>query len=154
MAGDNQESLKTDPDESLQRSLKAGPEQLVYAGILEKGMFFGLLILLITFGIYVFGVIDPYLPHAEVPRYWSLSVSDYLHHTNIPAGWAWINLVGYGDFLNFVGIAILAGVSIICYISIVPLLWKNDDKIYAILAVAEVIVLTVAASGILGSAGH
>jgi hypothetical protein len=137
-----------------QQSLRAGPEQLLYASILEKGMFFGLLILVITYAIYVLGIVSPYLPHADVPRYWSLSVSDYLHHTNIPAGWGWINMVAYGDFLNFVGIAILAGVSIICFLSIVPLLWKNGDKIYALLAITEVIILTVAASGILGSGGH
>ena len=46
-------------------------------------------------------------------------------------------------------IAILAGVSIICFLSIVPLLWKNGDRIYALLAITEVIILTVAASGIL-----
>ncbi|MFC1834230.1 DUF1634 domain-containing protein [Thermodesulfobacteriota bacterium] len=137
-----------------QRSLRAGPEQLLYASILEKGMYFGLLILLITYAIYVSGVVTPYLPHAEVPLYWSLNVSDYLHQANISPGWAWVRMVGYGDFLNFIGIAILAGVSIVCYASIVPLLWKNGDKVYAVLAVTEIIILTIAASGILGSAGH
>jgi hypothetical protein len=63
-------------------------------------------------------------------------------------------MVGYGDFLNFIGIAILSGVSIICFLSIVPLLWKTRDRIYAVLAITEVIILTVAASGILGSGGH
>ena len=136
------------------QSLRAGPEQLLYANILEKGMFFGLLILLITYAVYVFGIVSPYLPHAEVPRYWSLSVSDYLHHAEIQAGWAWINMVGHSDFLNFIGIAMLAGVSIVCFLSIVPLLWKNGDRVYAVLAITEVIILTVAASGILGSGGH
>jgi hypothetical protein len=154
MAEDQQESMNVNSDESLQRSLKAGPEQLLYASILEKGMFFGLLILLITYIIYVTGVMKPYLPHAEVPQYWGLSVTDYLHKADIPAGWAWISMVGYGDFLNFVGIVILAGVSIICFLSIVPTLWKNGDRVYAVLAVTEVIILTVAASGILGTGGH
>ena len=117
-------------------------------------MYFGLLILLITYAIYVVGILSPYLPHADVPKYWSLSVNEYLHQTNIQPGWARINMLAYGDFLNFVGIAILAGVSIICFLSIVPLLWKNGDKVYAVLAITEVIILTVAASGILGTGGH
>ena len=137
-----------------QQSLQAGPEQLLYARILEKGMYIGLLILLITYAIYVLGIMSPYLPHSEVPRYWGLSVSDYLHHAKIEPGWAWLHMVGYGDFLNFVGIAILSGVSIICFLAIVPLLWKTRDRIYAVLAVTEVIILAVAASGILGSGGH
>jgi hypothetical protein len=137
-----------------QQSLKAGPEQLLYARILEKGMIIGLLILLITYAIYVLGIMTPYLPLSEVPRYWGLSVNEYLHQTNIQPGWAWVHMLGYGDFLNFVGIAILSGVTIICFLSVVPLLWKSGDKVFAVLAVTEVIILTVAASGILGSGGH
>lgn len=60
---------------------------------------------------------------------------------------------GYGDFINFIGVAILGGVTIICYASIVPTLLKNNDKVYAILAVLEVIILSAAASGIL-AVGH
>jgi hypothetical protein len=50
-------------------------------------------------------------------------------------------------------VAILAGVTIICYAAIVPTLLKNNDKVYAILAVLEVIILSAAASGIL-AVGH
>ena len=63
-------------------------------------------------------------------------------------------MLGYGDFLNFIGIALLAGVTICCFLVIVPLLWKNNDKIYAVLSVLEAVILGVAASGILGTGGH
>lgn len=135
-------------------SVQAGPEQLLYASILEKGMFLGLLILLVTYGIYLVGVPGPYLAHAHVPEIWGMSVTDYLHTTKIEAGWAWVGMVGYSDFLNFIGIAMLAAVSIACFISIVPLLVRNGDRLYAVLAVLEVIILCVAASGILGAGGH
>jgi len=138
----------------LGQSLEAGPEQLLYARILEKGMFFGLLVLLITYLVYVLGVMSPYLPVQDVPSYWSLSVQDYLHKTNIEPGWAWIGMVAYADFLNFVGIVILSAVSIVCFLAIVPLLLRNGDKTYAVLAITEVIILCVAASGILGTGGH
>jgi hypothetical protein len=136
------------------QSLKAGPEQLLYASILEKGMYVGLLILLITYAIYVLGIVSPYLPHSEVPRYWSFPVSEYLHQTKIHAGWAWVGMLKYGDFLNFVGIAILAAVSIMCFLAIVPTLLRNNDTVYAVLAIVEAIILIVAASGILGAGGH
>ena len=135
-------------------SIEATPEQLLYAKILERGMYLGLLILLITFGLYAFGVMDPYIPLDKISKYWSMNVNDYLHHANIKAGWAWVGMIKYGDFVNFIGIAILAGVTILCYAAIVPTLLKNKDTVYAIIAILEVIVLTVAASGILGAGGH
>jgi len=141
-------------DEKASASLQATPEQILYAKILEGGMYFGLLILFITFGLYAFGVMDPYIPLDKISDYWSMNVNDYLHHANIKAGWAWAGMLGYGDFVNFIGIAILAGVTILCYAAIIPTLLKSKDRVYAVLAILEVIVLSVAASGILGAGGH
>ena len=139
---------------SQDQKLGPSPEQVLYANILNKGMLFGLVVLLITFALYVFGIVSPYVPLDKLSNYWSLGVEDYLHELDIPTGWVWLGMLGYSDFLNFIGIAFLAGVSIICYIAIVPTLWRNDDKIYAVLAILEVIVLTAAAAGIFGSGGH
>jgi len=141
-------------DQKQHDLLKATPEQILYAKILERGMFIGLLILFITFGLYAFGVMDPYIPLDKISNYWSMNVNDYLHHANIKAGWAWVGMLKYGDFVNFIGIAILAGVTILCYAAIVPTLLKSNDKVYAALAILEVIILSVAASGILGVGGH
>ena len=141
-------------DEKLRAALRASPEQILYARILEKGMYIGLLILLITFGLYAFGVMNPYIPLDKISEYWTMNVNDYLHHANIKPGWAWTGMLEYGDFINFIGIAMLAGVTILCYAAIVPTLWKNKDKVYAVLAILEVIILTVAASGILDAGGH
>lgn len=135
-------------------SLEATPEQLLYAKILERGMYLGLLILLITFGLYAFGIMDPYIPLDKISDYWHMNVNDYLEHAKIQDGWSWVGMIKYGDFVNFIGIAILAGVTILCYAAVVPTLLKNKDTVYAIIAILEVIVLTVAASGILGAGGH
>ena len=140
-------------DEKTNTLLKASPEQLLYAKILEWGMFSGLLILFITFGLYAFGILDPYIPLDKISEYWSYNVNDYLKHAEIKPGWAWLGMLKYGDFVNFIGIAILAGVTILCYAAIVPTLLKNNDKVYAIMAVIEVIILSAAASGIL-AVGH
>ncbi len=139
---------------SQDQKIGPSPEQILYANILNKGMLIGLVVLLITFAIYVFGIMTPYVPLDKLSNYWAMGVNDYLHELNIPTGWGWLAMLGYSDFLNFIGIAFLAGVSIICYIAIIPTLWNNDDKIYAVIAVLEVIVLTAAASGIFGSGGH
>ena len=136
-------------------------EQLLYARVLEIGMYIGLVILFITFGVYVSGVMAPAVPLDQVSSYWHLGVSEYLevvnqnhlHLEHPPTGWAWLTMLGKGDFLNFIGIAILGGVTIICYLAIIPTLLRKKDKAYVAMAFLEVIVLTLAASGIL-AVGH
>jgi hypothetical protein len=140
-------------EEKTNALLRATPEQILYAKILELGMYFGLLILFITFGLYAFGILDPYIPLDKISKYWSFNVHDYLEHAGITAGWSWLGMLKYGDFINFIGVAILAGVTIICYAAIVPTLLKSKDIVYAIIAVLEVIILSAAASGIL-AVGH
>jgi hypothetical protein len=135
-------------------SLEATPEQLLYAKILGWGMYSGLLILFITFALYVFGIMDPYISLDKISNCWSMSVHDYLECTGIKDGWAWVGMIAYGDFVNFIGIVILAGVTIMCYAAIVPTLLKNRDIVYAIMALLEVIILSAAASGFLSVGGH
>jgi hypothetical protein len=71
-----------------------------------------------------------------------------------PAGWWWLSQLHKGDFLNFLGIAFLAGVTIVCYIRILPILFAKKDRIYGVIALAEVLVLSLAASGLLRGGGH
>jgi hypothetical protein len=138
----------------MDKKIMATEEQLAYAKLLDMGMKAGLLMLVITFAVYVSGILTPYVPVNDLPNYWKLPVKQYLEVTHIPHGWAWIGMAAKGDFLNFFGIAFLAGVTIICYIRIVPILFRKKDTIYAVLAILEVLVLTLAASGLLKSGGH
>lgn len=135
---------------------KVGPgeEQTVYARWLDAGMKAGLLLLTASFVLYVLGVFTPHVPVADLPRYWSMPVKEYLAATGIHSGWSWIFMLGKGDFLNFVGIAFLSGVTIACYLAIIPIFFRKKDRIYAWLAVTEVLVLALAASGVLKSGGH
>jgi hypothetical protein len=128
-------------------------EQKLYAKLLDKGMKIGLVILVVTFGLYVFGVTEPKVPVNELSSYWGMSVHDYLGATGIGTGWSWAASLGHSDLLNFVGIAFLAGVTIVCYLAIVPSLLRKKDTPYVVLALVEVAVLVLAASGIL-KAGH
>jgi hypothetical protein len=129
-------------------------EQIRYARVLEKGMLLGLSVLFLSFLLYVFGVVEPFIPMHKVADYWSVDVKTYLESAGVKAGWGWVGLVGYGDFLNFVGIALLSGTTILCYLAIVPILWRSHDRVYVALVIVQVIVLSVAASGIFGAGGH
>jgi len=138
----------------MDNKLKATEEQLAYAKLLDLGMKFGLLMLVITFAIYVSGILTPHVPVGDLPKYWSMPVKEYLKATNIHTGWSWLYMLGKGDFLNFTGIAFLAAVTIFCYIRVIPILFRKKDTVYAVLAIIEVLVLVLAASGLLKSGGH
>lgn len=130
------------------------PEQMAYANLLSYGANAGMLICAVTYMIYVFGVIEPHVSTEMVIQYWGTGVHDFIEHTGAPAGWDWVSLLGKGDYLNFIGLALLAVLSIICYCILVPAYFKRGDKVYGIICVLEIIVLTLAASGLLGSGGH
>ena len=141
---------------------QATEEQVLYAAILEKGMYAGLALMVITFALYVLGVMPSIVPVDEISIYWSQPVHDYLvaintnflHWETLPTGWSWMRLLGYGDFLNFLPIAILSGITILCYIVITPGLFARKDKAMAIMAIAEAVILTLAASGLLSVGAH
>ncbi len=133
---------------------QATEEQILYANILNKGMMIGLIGLVVTFIIYGAGILEPVIPLEEVQNYWVMPVADYLAQSGIHAGWAWLGNLGKGDMLNFLPIAFLSLLTIICYLAILPGLIRKKDTAYVVLVIVEVVVLTVAASGILGSGGH
>ncbi|MBI5848830.1 MAG: hypothetical protein HZB31_12960 [Nitrospirae bacterium] len=138
----------------MSTKLKASEEQVAYAKLLDIGMKVGLLMLVISFIMYLLGIFTPHIPVNDLPKYWSMPVKDYLKATNIHTGWSWIYMLGKGDFLNFTGIAFLSGITIVCYLRIIPILFRKKDTVYAVLAIIEVLVLTLAASGVLKAGGH
>ena len=97
--------------------------------------------------------VPPGIALADLPRYWSLPVADYVAATGAPTGWAWLARLGESDLLNFVGVAILGTVTILCYLRVLPGFWRSGDRLVAAICAAEVVVLVVAAAGTFG-AGH
>jgi len=121
----------------------APDEQIAYADILFWGAWISILIMLVTYTLYVTGIMEPYIPLNEITKYWSKPVHEYVEVAHAPTGWKWVSFLGKGDFLNFIGIAILAAMTVFCFLIT-----------YAGIVITEIVVLTVAASGILGSGGH
>jgi hypothetical protein len=173
---------------------EASIEQLQYARILEKGMYTGLLLMVITFALYVFGIVKPLIPLQDISNLWATKSGVYLttvenkyipeghslkvkvhaqqdaataqaqgheakagaHHSqqHVLSGWAWASLLSYSDFLNFLPVAILAGITILCYGVIIPGLFARGDMAMGIMAIVEIGILVLAASGILKVGGH
>ena len=62
-------------------------------------------------------------------------------------------MLNRGDYLNYIGIAVLASTSIACFAGIAPLLFRQKRRAYAAIAALEALILILAASGVL-TAGH
>ncbi len=133
---------------------KAAPEQVKYANLLFYGSWLAIAILIVTFFIYVTGVFDSFIPIDEIQQHWTKPVSQYVHDTGIPLGWGWASLLGKGDFLNFIGIVLLAGMTIVCFLVVLPDYLKQKDVAFVIIVILEVLVLSLGASGLLGTGGH
>ena len=134
--------------------LKASEAQLFYANLLNKLTLFGFLVLIISFVIYISGILGAYVPMDKVIKYWSQSSHHYLEATKIQPGWVWLGKLHYGDFLVNVPITILAGVTIICFIGVIPKFLKTREYILVAIAILEIVVLSAAASGLLKTGGH
>lgn len=128
-------------------------EQALYAAWLDWGMRIGLGVLFASFAAYVLGFVDPHVRHEDLARLWGLPLADYLKATNGHTGWEWVALMHRGDYLNFVGIVILSGVTILCYLRVLPVFAKARDTVFVVIAILEILLIVLAASGVL-VAGH
>ncbi len=127
-------------------------EQIVYARWLDWGTRVGLLVLVVTFAAYALGLAAPQVPFELLERIWSLPVDQYRAAAAAPAGWGWLALASHGDYVIYAGIALLALVTIACYLRALPIFLGRGDRAYALIAAVEIAVLATAAAGILGGA--
>ncbi len=125
-------------------------EERVYARWLAAGTRLGFVALVVTFVLYVLELVPPGIALEQLPRYWHLPVTEFVALTGAPQGWTWIARLGEGDLLNFVGVAILAAVTVVCYARVLPLFVRARDRVFAAICIAEIIVLVAAAAGIFG----
>jgi hypothetical protein len=137
-----------------EKSTKASEEQIVYAKLLNIGMFVGLVLIIVTFIIYLSGILSSFIPPQEITKYWGMKSKDFIHVLHAPTGWGWVAMANKGDYMNFIPIAILAGLSILCYLVILPILIRKKNTSYVVIAILEVLILALAASGIIKSGGH
>jgi hypothetical protein len=134
--------------------LKPMPEQITYANVLFLGAWAGILLMLVTYFIYITGALPPHVDVNVITQNWDKGVDDFLKITNSPHGWKWLSLMNKGDFLNFLGLVLIAVLTIFCYLFLIVGYKKRKDWIYFAVALGEVGVLGLAASGILGAGGH
>ena len=134
--------------------LQPSREQIIYANLLIIGVWAGIFMLVATDMIYLSGILPPHVELSIIPTIWGKGVGEYLEITHSPHGWGWLSLLTKGDFLNYIGLALLALMTIVCYLVLVRGYIRQKNWIFTVIALLEIVVLSLAASGILGSGGH
>ena len=112
-------------------------EQKLYARIVYHMNHVGLLVLVIGFALYLTGALSP------------LSLYQYLEQTGAPTGWQWISELGYGDVAPLLGIAILASVTLICYLALFFQFLRRGAKSLVILTAIELFFMFLSASNLI-----
>ena len=133
---------------NVQTNVDVSPEQNRYASILLFCSWAGIIVMLITFLIYMGGLFNPLIKPSEMPHYWGLNVHQYLEATHGPSGWNWLRSINHSDYLNFIGLAFLGVVATLGYISLFINYLRKKDIPYVIMVCVEIIVIISAASGI------
>jgi hypothetical protein len=130
-----------------------GADQERYARLLAIGTNTGLAMLVVLFGIYMLGLVDPHVPHERLPEIWHLPSSDFLELARMEAGWGWTARLRHADILTLVGIVTLAFCSVPCLLAVMPIYWRSRQRMLFAICGLEVVVITMAASGFLAG-GH
>ncbi len=136
------------------QALQPSREQIIYANLLIIGVWVGIAILVTTYAIYLTGILPSHIEISAIPTMWGKGVSEFLEMTHSPRGWGWVPLLAKGDFLNYLGFVLLALMTIVCYLVLVRGYVRQKNWIFAAIAILEIVVLSLAASGIFGSGGH
>jgi hypothetical protein len=136
--------MELKPDEAQDRRV-----QDTYARWLDGVAKAGFAATLAALLVYLSGALPPFVALADLPALWRLPVAQYLEATGAPTGWAWLRLLGKGDYLSLLAVASFAAASLLCCLRILPVLLSHRDRTYAFIAAAQAAVLLLAASGIL-----
>lgn len=127
--------------------------EATYARWLDVAARAGFVVSLCAFLLYVSGALQPYVPLQQLPQLWGLPVARFLEATGAPAGWGWLALIARADYLNLAAVALFGLVTLACYLRIIPMLLRSGERLQAAIAIAQVVVLAAAASGLFTAGG-
>jgi hypothetical protein len=125
--------------------------QVRYAGWLTWGVRVGLALLAGSFLLYAFGVAAPHTAIERMPELWRMSAAQLSMETGVRAGWGWADFLPRGDMLVLAAIAMLATCSVLCIAAIAPIFRARGERLFVAICVLEVLVLMLAASGLLAT---
>ncbi|MBT3214397.1 MAG: hypothetical protein HN351_07110 [Deltaproteobacteria bacterium] len=124
-------------------------EQQIYARIVYHMNHLGLFVLVVGFALYLTGMLTPHVPLKDLPQYWSLPLDQYLAKTGAPTGWQWISELGYGDVAPLLGVAVLASITLVCYLVLFFKFLQRGIKPLVVITVIELFLMLLSASNLI-----
>ena len=124
-------------------------EQQLYARIVYHMNHLGLFVLVVGFALYLAGMLTPRVPLEDLPQYWSLPLDQYLEKTGALTGWQWISELGYGDVAPLLGVAVLASITIVCYLVLFLQFLLKGSKPIIMITVIELFFMLLSASNLI-----
>ncbi|ACF44522.1 DUF1634 domain-containing protein [Pelodictyon phaeoclathratiforme] len=137
----------------MKEQLHANRIQLTYANVLSWTSTLGMIFVAAGYVIYVFQLLPSAVSPAEIAMNWHLRAAELHKAVPVPSGWDWVTQLGRGDVLSYLSIIYLSSVTMLCLVVIIPLFFREKDRIYTLIALLQVLVLVFAATGII-SGGH
>jgi len=128
-------------------------ENLVYSKVMEVGVYAGLAVTVVGFGLLVTGALPACLPMDEAPNVWHLSAQEVSRHFGIPTGLGWLGKARCADILSRVGLAMLSSTMILAHCFGYCHFMKKRDRLFANIVLVGTLILLLAVSG-LTSGGH
>ena len=123
-----------------------GPGMIRYANLLLSGTWYGLLLLLIGYLLYVSGIRASDLSPEQLSAYWSLSASEYVREAHVPTGLQWVGRLHRGDFLSFPALALLLSLPAGCLLAVVPSCVRKKDWLLLGALLLHLLILYIVAS--------
>ena len=125
------------------------PAQLSYATLLVWLVRVGLVAMFVLFLPYAIGWVPAAIPIGDVPIYWSMDASTYARTVGVSTGWQWIHFLNDSGVLAFVGTILFPMAATIAALAAAAFFARERVAVYSLIALAEGVVLVVAATGVL-----
>jgi uncharacterized membrane protein len=130
--------------------------QLAYARTLDIVAHAVMLVLGIGFLLYILQLLPLTVPIETVAGNWHLSSSELQAKIHPFCGWscfASLPVLLHGDAVSYASVVMLSMATIICLVTAVAVFFSEKNHLFLMIAVLQVVVLLVAASGVITS-GH
>jgi hypothetical protein len=121
-----------------------------YAGILQWFVAIAFSLLVASFIVFGAGLLPSTVPADDIPELWGLPAHEYADETGFPTDWAWVAELANGDVLTLAALALIAAATPICFVALAVMYARRRDWYYAAMALLVVVVLGIAASGLVG----
>lgn len=131
------------------RANEHGDLEPLYARILQRIVIVGSLLMLVSFVIYAFGLLPTVMEAERVPTVWHLPADEAAPLIGRPPLWHWVLAPQRADLLSLGSLTVLAATTPVGLAVLFVLFLRRRDFVYAIMVFFQLVVLLLAASGML-----